>query len=231
MGKLGPSVEGMMVNYWELDRWEKNTIPELKKDLVLRALAITKKENFTERDIILEVGCNGGQICADLRKAGYNAIGLDIVLGERCSEGKFIRGSIERLPLKSESVRLVVDSFTFLYTDIERSMAELRRVLSPRGIALFMMHHPDKSYDALIQALEKSKLAVSDFEAIWDNEEDSAVLGCPTLRLLVNLFDNNRMITEFFKEKGFQVHLNNTEWLRDGENWQGIAYSVIIRKA
>ncbi|MDQ7825930.1 MAG: class I SAM-dependent methyltransferase [Candidatus Eremiobacteraeota bacterium] len=229
--KLGPSVEDQAASYWAVDRWELKTIPELKREMLLRVLALAKKMNLTGQDVILEVGCSDGSLCAELRQAGYNTIGLDIVLGEMGAEGKFIKGSIERLPLKSGSVKLVVDSFTLCYTDMERSADEILRVLLPGGMAFFMLHHPDRCDKALIRVLEENKIPASDFEAIWESEEDSAAFNCPTLRLLVNAFENNGAIAEFFTRKGFQMHYNDTEWLREGKNWSGLAYYAIVRKA
>jgi SAM-dependent methyltransferase len=206
------------------------TIPGLKSDLLLRVLRLAKNMNLTCEDVILEIGCNDGSLCAELRQAGYNAVGLDILLGEMGAEGKFINASIERMPLKSGSVKLVVDSFTLCYTDMEKSVDEIRRVLSPGGIACFLLHHPDKCDKELIRALEENKMPVSDFEKNWESQDNSAAIKCATLRLLVNVFDNNGAVAEFFKRKGFQMLLNDMEWLKEGKKLCGLAYWATVRK-
>ncbi len=227
---LGPAGEDLTKSYWGTNQWMLKTIPVLKRDLLLRVLALAKNMNLTGKDVILEIGCNDGSLCAEFRQAGYNAIGLDILLGEIGSEGTFINASIERMPLKGGSVKLVVDSFTLCYTDMEQSVDEIRRVLSPGGIAYFLLHHPDKCDKELIWALEENKMPVSDFEKIWESEDNSAAFKCATLRLLVNVFDNNRAIAEFFNRKGFQMLVNDWEWIKEGKKLCGLAYWATVRK-
>jgi len=226
----GSSEESLAAGHWKTWREGLNTILELQNDVVKRAFTLARNENLKDKDVILEIGCNSGDLCAELRRAGFNAIGLDLAPAEMNADGRFVRGSIERMPLKSGSVRLLLDSFTLCYTDMERSVDEIRRVLAPGGAAFFMLHHPDKVYEALIQALEANNISNSDFEAILESEVEESAFGSPTLRLLVNVFESSQAIAEFFERKSFQVQFNGTDWLRQGRMQRGLAYCVVVRK-
>ena len=95
---------------------------------------------------ILDIGCGAGQTLI----AAYpdrKTFGLDVDL-DALRLGRTLTGAVaftcaraERLPFVSGSFDVVVARVSLVYTDIPASVAEVRRVLRPGGIA-WMVFHP-----------------------------------------------------------------------------------------
>lgn len=94
---------------------------------------------------ILDIGCGAGQTLI----AAYPdrlTFGLDrdweaLRLGRRwTSQVAFAAGAAEALPYKDAEFDLVVARVSLAYTDIRRTLAEIRRVLRPGGTAWMTLH-------------------------------------------------------------------------------------------
>jgi len=103
---------------------------------------------------VLDVGCGAGQeMIPFVVELGAFGVGLDIAR-EASSVGRelftsrypaaqvvFIRGAAEDLPLFSKSCNLIICRIALPYMDNQRALAEMARVLSPRGVLLLQIHH------------------------------------------------------------------------------------------
>lgn len=90
---------------------------------------------------ILDAGCGDGKLVYQMRAAGIDAIGVDIVLNERQLREKeiFQQGDLRRLELPDESVDVIYSSWSvFSYEKdavfLREVAAEFKRVLKPRGV-------------------------------------------------------------------------------------------------
>jgi len=94
---------------------------------------------------ILDVGCGAGQtlIAAFPNRVSF---GLDIdhaalKLGRSLTDRvRFVCGSAERLPYASHVFDMVVARVSLPYTNMDRSMREIRRVLRPGGTVWMTLH-------------------------------------------------------------------------------------------
>ena len=91
----------------------------------------------------LDVGCGEGRFCRMLQVAGISTVGIDPteeLLGQarrRDPKGDYRIGRAEALEFPDRSFDLVVSYLTFIdIGDIERAVAEMARVLRPRGTLL-----------------------------------------------------------------------------------------------
>lgn len=109
---------------------------------------------------LLDVGCGNGalarlfcQISADA-SALPRYVGVDLArlspasigcLGAAVTNRIELCGGIaaESLPFPDDSFALAVSQYGVEYTDLRRSLAELRRVLRPQARVAFLIHHPD----------------------------------------------------------------------------------------
>ncbi len=121
---------------------------------------------FAEEDrAILDLGCGIGQtlLVAGRSNSGKMLVGLDPDLDSVAyGSGKyphlsFVNGAGESLPFQSESFDLVISRVALPYTDIRRTLREVRRVLKPSG-KVWLTLHP------LPMALAYLKKAVLNFE-------------------------------------------------------------------
>ena len=128
------------------DRWNlyNYSLPKINiYTHALRALKLTGLEN------ILEVGCGDGSVLLSLRKQMHHQGGLtgleinDTIVSptkdylSAHAELKpidFIVGSADRLPIKSNSVDIILAFFMLYHMPvIPKALSELRRVLVPHG--------------------------------------------------------------------------------------------------
>lgn len=117
---------------------------------------------FTEEDrAILDLGCGIGQtlLVAGSSNSGKMLVGLDLDL-ESVAYGNgqyphlnFVNGAGESLPFQSESFDLVISRVALPYTDIRRTLREVRRVLKPTGKVWLTLHPISMALDYLKKAL------------------------------------------------------------------------------
>jgi ubiquinone/menaquinone biosynthesis C-methylase UbiE len=89
---------------------------------------------------ILDIGCGTGLASAPLIENGYNVTGVDpsepmlAVAKERYPEAKWVRGTAEALPFDADSFDVAISAQAFHHADPRAGIAEIKRVLRPRGI-------------------------------------------------------------------------------------------------
>lgn len=106
-------------------------------------------------DTILDLGCGTGQLSGALLKRyrGSRVFGLDLAPGmlrqARAKSGwwrkpHYLAGDIESLPIADNRVDLLLSNLSFQWCqDLDRVLAECRRVLRPGGLLLFTTFGPD----------------------------------------------------------------------------------------
>jgi 2-polyprenyl-6-hydroxyphenyl methylase/3-demethylubiquinone-9 3-methyltransferase len=95
--------------------------------------------------LVLDAGCGGGLVAKELAAAGARVVGVDRSLGSlgvaRRAVGDRFRpaqGRLERLPIADASVDVVVAADVLEHLpDLPAAVAELARVLAPRGSFVF----------------------------------------------------------------------------------------------
>lgn len=94
--------------------------------------------------VAVDIGCSAGIISDELHRAGASVTGIDIdvpgierATARFATDGlRFVPYSGEALPLPDGSVELVVCNHVYEHTvDPDQLMAEIRRVLTPDGVA------------------------------------------------------------------------------------------------
>jgi SAM-dependent methyltransferase len=101
---------------------------------------------------LLDVGCGEGRLPRDLKKLGYDVIGIDasatLIAHAREADpgGDYRVADAAQLPLEVDSVDLVT-AFMSLHDidDFETAIAEVARVLRPGGHLCFAIVHPINS--------------------------------------------------------------------------------------
>lgn len=89
---------------------------------------------------ILDIGCGTGLAGAPLIENGYNVTGVDpsermlAVAKERYPQAKWVRGTAEALPFDADSFDVAISAQAFHHADPRAGIAEIKRVLRPRGI-------------------------------------------------------------------------------------------------
>lgn len=80
---------------------------------------------------LLDVGCGAGAAVALAAERGALAAGVDRDPGR--VEGRALRGDAAQLPVADGSVDVVLSECVLCLTDLNRSLAEIERVLAPGG--------------------------------------------------------------------------------------------------
>ena len=93
---------------------------------------------------VLDVGCGEGLQLANLRQAGYRAIGLELAAEPaqacRATGHCVIIARAESLPFRSDSCDGVLCKVVLPYTDERRAIEEIGRVLVKGGVAVLYLH-------------------------------------------------------------------------------------------
>lgn len=115
---------------------------DLNEKCFKRILRDVKGERF------LEVACGRGLLAKSVRQKG-ELTAVDIVLSnkliEECSEVKFVKANIERLPFKDDYFDTVITTHTLEHTvNIEKAVKEVRRVAKKRLIVVLPKERPYK---------------------------------------------------------------------------------------
>ncbi len=116
--------------------------------------------SFSENDTaILDIGCGIGQtLVASSLENGKLLVGIDIdldslIYGQRqFGYINFINGTAECLPFQSESFDFVISRVSLPYTNIPKSLKEIRRVLKKDGKVWFLLH----PFPMVLRNLKKS---------------------------------------------------------------------------
>ena len=86
---------------------------------------------------VLDVACGTGDLCDDLRLAGYQAVGIDFsagMLAAAHTRAPLVRGDALRLPVPDGSVDGIVTGFALRnFVDLEAFFSECARALRPGG--------------------------------------------------------------------------------------------------
>ncbi len=89
---------------------------------------------------IVDIGCGTGLASAPLIENGYNVTGVDpsepmlAAARERYPEAKWVRGVAEALPFNAGTFDVAMSGQAFHHADARVALAEVKRVLRPRGI-------------------------------------------------------------------------------------------------
>ena len=102
---------------------------------------------------VLEIGCGAGQELLPFARDGAHCIGLDPfptagVHGRRLyaeaaptARVDFVGAAAEALPFPDAAFDVLVCRLALPFMDNARALAEMRRVLAPRGVAIVKIHH------------------------------------------------------------------------------------------
>ena len=102
------------------------------------------------RNTVLEIGCGPGELKRRLESKDphMDIIGIDLDPGSMGHlDGKYVRGTAEALPFKDNTFDAVYSSFTLTYTETEKAVREMWRVLKPESKAILILH----SHNSLLQ--------------------------------------------------------------------------------
>jgi len=89
---------------------------------------------------IVDIGCGTGLASAPLIENGFKVTGVDpsepmlAVARERYPEATWVRGTAEALPFDAGSFDVAISAQAFHHADPRKGIAEIKRVLRPRGI-------------------------------------------------------------------------------------------------
>jgi SAM-dependent methyltransferase len=87
----------------------------------------------------IDVGCGAGASTAPLVVRAGHVLGIDPYLRmlrrarDRLPAATFVQGTAESLPVRAASIDLVTAAGSLNYTDLDRALGELARVLAPKG--------------------------------------------------------------------------------------------------
>jgi demethylmenaquinone methyltransferase/2-methoxy-6-polyprenyl-1,4-benzoquinol methylase len=92
--------------------------------------------------LVVDLACGTGDLCTELRRSGYRAIGVDFshgMLTNATTEASLVEADILRLPLADASVDGATCGFALRnVTDLGDLFRETARVLRPGGRAAFL---------------------------------------------------------------------------------------------
>ncbi len=100
---------------------------------------------------VVDLACGTGDLCRDLVRAGYRAVGIDLSLGMLAharTTSPLVQGDALALPLPDRSVAGVVSGFALRnFVELPPVFAELARIVRPGGrIALLDVARPERAW-------------------------------------------------------------------------------------
>jgi demethylmenaquinone methyltransferase/2-methoxy-6-polyprenyl-1,4-benzoquinol methylase len=91
---------------------------------------------------VADLACGTGDLCRELRAAGYRAVGFDFSIGmlrRAQTDAPLVAADVLRLPLRDASVDGATCGFALRnVVDLEAFLAETARVVRPRGRIAFL---------------------------------------------------------------------------------------------
>lgn len=123
---------------------------------------------------ILELGTGNGEFMSEIKKRGYNVIGLDIFPNKALLERGFDvrKHDLNKvLPFKKSSLDVVIalEVLEHLYNPYEM-MKEIKRVLKPRGYAIISMPNTGSIFSRIGQLYEKR---MDNLDIYWHHYQPS----------------------------------------------------------
>lgn len=136
----------------ENSHWNKRSSPVKRMIPLIRRIF---KEN--KKIKLIDVGCAQGKNTNEFYKNKINAEGIDIdsdfikEAKKRFPNIKFKIGDIEKLPYNNHTFDIIFCINTLFYTNINKSIKELERVVKKGGIEIITL-------DSEIKDLDKNKM-------------------------------------------------------------------------
>jgi SAM-dependent methyltransferase len=133
-------------------QWFTTFLGHIDESVVRREVAFITRQ-IGRSKLVLDLCCGPGRHTAPLAEQGYGLVGLDVDetalrdARRRAPASAFIRADMRRLPLASSSLDAVLcmwQSFGHFDADTNvAALAEMARVLRPRGRLLLDVYHRD----------------------------------------------------------------------------------------
>jgi ubiquinone/menaquinone biosynthesis C-methylase UbiE len=129
---------------WWIDGFTNGADPEYVEQIIPLAV-----EELAGRTRVLDLGCGDGQIARALAAQGSDVLGVDPtqlhidIAIERGGGPRYLLGGATEIPADDNSFDAVVACLVFEHIDqMDEAMAEVARVLKPRGQFSFFLNHP-----------------------------------------------------------------------------------------
>jgi SAM-dependent methyltransferase len=133
-------------------QWFTTFLGSIDEQVVRREIAFIARQIGTAR-AVLDLCCGPGRHAAPLAEHGYQVVGLDLDdaalrdAQRRALRTLFIRGDMRHLPVATASIDAVLCMWqSFGHSDADTNaavLAEMARVLRPRGRLLLDVYHRD----------------------------------------------------------------------------------------
>ncbi|MDQ6614022.1 MAG: ubiquinone/menaquinone biosynthesis methyltransferase, partial [Actinomycetota bacterium] len=112
--------------------------------------ATVRSLSLVPGSVVVDLACGTGDLCRDLVRAGYRAVGVDLsfgMLAHARTPSPLVQGDALALPLPDQSVGGVVSGFGLRnFVELPPVFAELARIVRPGGrIALLDVAQPEQA--------------------------------------------------------------------------------------
>ena len=126
-----------------------NRVMTLGMDMGWRRRAV-RELRLPGRSLVLDLACGTGDLCRELQRGGYLAVGFDFshgMLAEAATTAPLVEADVLRLPLRHANADGVTCGFALRnVVDLASFFDEIARVIRPGGrIALLDASRPDNS--------------------------------------------------------------------------------------
>ncbi|GEM_PF-5348965 len=194
---------------------------------------------------ILEIGIGPGGLAKKIKQLFNNQIelhGVDIHIPVKHEGIIYHEVPAEKLPFNDNEFDAVYSVFTLAYTDEEKALSELRRVLKDDGRAILVVHSPSSTVKYLLEdAHQKATLGLSfrkrdvkegkkqlkDISNIERDVDEYAYL----LERITRMPSNANALKEFFESHGFSVE-EIREIKAGNEPFGGqLGFGVVLKKS
>lgn len=112
-----------------------------------------KLDFLKEVDTVLDLGCGAGEDVTFYKTVCKQVFGLDgsqsmiSLAKQKNPEVKFTLGTFEKIPFEEEQFDVVLSKYAMQTSpDIELVYKQVKRILKPNGIFLFLVTHPMRQY-------------------------------------------------------------------------------------